>query len=835
MNQPAKAYREESTIADFIPYSYHVTDNIVSTTSGEYLTVWKVLGRTHDCASQEDVQIWHAELNNLIRAVASEKVGFWTHEHHYPVAMYPKAEYRSKFCQILDERYQTRFDKSPAMVTDLYLTVIYDPLADSAQKAFSKLEKSSPEEIFERQAEAIHQLNEINGQIGAALKGYGAHSLGIYFRDEKGNPVEEDEEENSETQALEKGFAYSRALEWLGYLVNGEASPVPVCRDRIREYLADSRVLFGLFGEMGEIRTVTRKRFVAAIEIRDYEEKTEPGQLNALKEAPYEYILTQSFRCMSPDAAKGFLTRQQRSMLEVGDASKSQVESLTAAMDAAVARRFVFGHHHATVHVYGNSPKQVRKDLDNAKQAFSLWGIKPGVCGLSSEAAYHAMLPANWKYRPRPCPINSWNFWCFSPFHNFMTGKPEGNPWGPAVTLFSSSTGSPFFFNWHPGTPGRDETGKRPAAHTMILGMTGEGKTTLLDFLLAQSEKFGARYVVYDKDCSTKPLILAMGGRYKRIRDGEASGWQPMQMEPNLRNIAFCKRLVTKLVKLAGEPVTHNDERQISDAVDAVMGEGSRVPLEGRTLTAVLSHLPAPHNFSKNSGASSVSSRLQPWCHGGQYGWLFDNPRDQIDLNVTSIYGYDLTEFLTDGDDEDAHPARSPLLMYLMYRNNQLVDGVHRHIEIFEEFWKYLDDPDVEKQLKDGLLTRRKYKSHYVFSTQEPEAALSSRITSTIRQQLATLILLPNPKADWESYKKLRLTRSEFDTMKDLPRGSRQFIVKQDDRAAIAKFDLGQDADDLLTVLSGTPESSAALDRIIAQRGPSPDDWLEEFMHEAQS
>lgn len=830
MSHHALKFRDENPIVNDIPYSYHLSESVISTPQGEYLTVWKVEGRTYECASQEDAFIWHDEINNLIRSIGTPNVAFWTHEHHHPSDDYPVSQYKTKFCQELDKRYRGRFNNSPVFVTDLYLTVIYNPVADKTQKSLAKLEKKSLSDIAENQLEALAALEEINGQIETSLKEYGAKRLGIYFRDRDGNVVSQDDEDSEAD--ISGQHAYSSALEWLAYLVNGERSLMPVGRDRIRDYLVDSRAMFGLFGEMGEIRTPTQRRYLASVEIRDYEAKTEPGQINNLKELEFEYILTQSFACMSPEAARGFLTRQQRSMLEVGDASTSQIEEMNAAKDAAVARRFVFGHHHATVHTYGSSPKAVRKQLDQVKSSLTKWGITPGVCGLSSEAAYLAMLPGNWRFRPRPVPINSWNFACFAPFHNHMTGKPTGNPWGPAVTLFKTRTGSPFYFNFHPSDLGRDETGKRPAAHTLILGMSGEGKTTLLDFLLAQSEKFGARYTVYDKDLSTKPLILAMGGKYRRIHDGVPSGWQPLQMDPTPRNLAFCKRLVIKLVKGAGEPVTHRDEQEISQAVEAVMGEGSLLERHERVLTSVLHHLPRPHSFDRE-GPASVADRLSPWCAEGQYGWLFDNPRDDMDLTETGIYGYDLTEFLTDGDAEDPHPARAPMLMYLMYRNSQLVDGEHPHIEVFEEFWKYLDDPDVSRDIKDGLLTRRKFNSFYVFSTQEPEAALSSSITSTIRQQLATLLLLPNPKADWASYQKLRLTRSEFDTVKGLPSRSRQFLVKTGDQSTVAKFDLGGSNDDLLSVLSGTPDSSRLLDQIIQDKGAHPDAWLDDYMREA--
>ncbi|SPW81753.1 hypothetical protein [Escherichia coli] len=49
--------------------------------------------------------------------------------------------------------------------------------------------------------------------------------------------------------------------------------------------------------------------------------------------------------------------------------------------------------------------------------------------------------PGNQKWAAAPGSDNSWNFLHFSPFHNFMRGKPDNNPWGPALTMFRTISG----------------------------------------------------------------------------------------------------------------------------------------------------------------------------------------------------------------------------------------------------------------------------------------------------------------------------------------------------------------------------------------------------------
>lgn len=77
-------------------------------------------------------------------------------------------------------------------------------------------------------------------------------------------------------------------------------------------------------------------------------------------------------------------------------------------------------------------------------------------------------------------------------------------------------------------------------------------------------------------------------------------------------------------------------------------------------------------------------------------------------------------------------------MMYLLYRVRDSIDGKRRVIQCFDEFHAYLDDPVIEREVKRGIKTDRKKDAIYVFATQEPNDALSSRIGRTIMSQTVT-------------------------------------------------------------------------------------------------
>ena len=74
--------------------------------------------------------------------------------------------------------------------------------------------------------------------------------------------------------------------------------------------------------------------------------------------------------------------------------------------------------------------------------------------------AFWSQLPGNFTYRVRVGDITSRNFAGFSSFHNFPMGRIKGNQWGDAVTMFKTSSGAPFYFNFHKGDLGNFPKGR---------------------------------------------------------------------------------------------------------------------------------------------------------------------------------------------------------------------------------------------------------------------------------------------------------------------------------------------------------------------------------------
>lgn len=805
----SKAWDRENEVSDFVPYSVQLNENTIKTHGGDYLQVVKLDGRAHESADHEDVVIWKEQLNTLLKNIASPNLALWVNTVRRAENTYPGGEYKPGFAERLNEKYRAHLADTRMMVNELYVTILYRPGTTKADRFFQKLEKD-PKAIRQQQLEAIEKLTETTALITSSLSNYGPRILGTYER---------------------KGQLHSEVMEFLSFLINGEWYPRVLPRRDLSQALPFNRPFFG--ADAFEIRGVVDRQIGASLGIGEYPENTEPGLLNALLSAPFSLILTQSFNFLSKPVSVEILSRQQRRMRNAGDLAESQITAIDDALDDLVSGRIVFGEHHLVLTVYGADPENLKSNLAAARAELADcsmvvtredWGI---------EAAYWSQLPGNFKYRPRPAPISSKNFAGFSSFHNYPTGRRTGNQWGPAVTMLKTSSGSPYYFNFHEPLDSskakkkaqieaeqgassltEDKEEQKALGNTVIVGPSGSGKTVAQGFLMAQSKKFAPTQVVFDKDRGLEVYVRAEGGVYLPLKMGEKTGCNPFQMEPTEENVMFVGEL---LKKCAGGQFSSRDEKDISNAVRKVMSLENRAL---RRISMVLEYLDPTVD-------EGIHARLSKWCATaegiGSLAWVFDNETDDLVFEGNTMFGFDVTDFL------DMPEVRTPLVMYLFHRIEQLIDG--RRIMIFmDEFWKLLLDEYFEDLAQNKLKVIRKQNGLLVFGTQSPKDVLQSPIAHSIIEQCSTMIFMPNPKGTRADYVDgFKLSEREFLLIKEeMQPGSRRFLIKQGHNSVVAELDLKGFSDEL-AVISGTTENVELLAKAIEKCGSDPDAWLPEF------
>lgn len=809
MNAPLriKQLRQEAELSfREIPYDGHVTKNVVITTDGDYVMVFKLSGVSFDSADDTQWNNWHNSLCNTLRGNGfyDPRVTIWTHIVRRTDNEYPEGEYPEGFSRDFNERYRGRVVSELLMVNELYLTVVFRPIVSKVGRSLFKTIDDDKQRLADKKA-ALEFMDQRAIEIEASFRRYDPERLGTY-------------EYN--------GHIFSEVLEFFAYLVNGEYARMPVRRQRAGDYMAMVRPSFGT--ETIEVRHPVITYRGAILGYQTYPDESAVGCLNALLSAPFEFTLTQSFSYMTKASAKFVVKNGRRQMKNTDDDAKSQIAALDDLLELLESNKVAFGHHHINLFVKAYSAEVLEKNIADALAIMGDNGCVVAREDLACESAFWAMLPGNFKYRPRLSPITTRNFAALSPFHNYPSGRKAGNHWGEAVTMLLSDANTPYHFSFHASDPEDPDGGtKKDVGHTLILGPTGSGKTVFVTAMQAFLDKFGASYVSFTKDNDQELMIRALGGKFRPLKTGYPTGFNPFQLEPSKKNILFWNKLVKSLVT---RPLVLKDEREIEEALQWLAG----LNREDRRLGKLLDYL-------DKGTQDSVYYYLRKWCYArapgeedGLYAWVLDNPEDEIAAlldgkqDVVRV-GFDVTEFL------DEPTVRTPTNMYLFHLVDYLVDGRRMAIWI-AEFWKALGDAAFESFAKDQLKTIRKKNGFVVLDSQSPEDALNHPIAPTLIGQTATKILFPHAEAKRDAYiNGLSLSEREYRLIKEeLGEGSRRFLIKQSGNTVVAKLDL-KGFNDELKVLSAKPHTIELARSLIEEHGDEPAKWLPYFMEKRSS
>ncbi|TPK72138.1 VirB4 family type IV secretion/conjugal transfer ATPase [Mesorhizobium sp. B2-4-15] len=788
--------RRDRPVATHVPYMRHLANGIVGLESGALVCVIKLDGLFFQTEDQAELNMRASVQNTMIRALGSSRYSLWSTIIRKEVTPAIDGSFANPFCDTLNARYMSGLKQRRMFTNDLYLTVVRARMRGAlgaAESLASLFAWSSDREARLLQSrERISELEEVAANITRELQRYGARVLGIVYRD---------------------GDPYSEPCEFFNTLLTCATSrPMRLPRMAIRNFVGTSRLHFSRRTLQAQAPTEADSRFGAILSIKEYPPFSGPGILDGLLQLNHEFILTQSFTIADKPIAQERIARLQR-QIQASDEAGSTVETdIDFAFNSLVNQEAVFGYHHLSLLCLARDLGGVDRSVSELGACLTDMNITWLREDLNMEASFWAQLPGNHSYIARSSMLSSANFAGFSSMHNFATGKAQGNHWGLPISILETTSQTPYWFNFH----------QRDIGHFLVTGPTGSGKTVVLTFLLAQAFRISPqpRAVFFDKDRGAEIFIRAVGGTYEVLRPGISTGFNPLQMDNSAPNREFLLRLLKVMLKPAGG---HGFSQEEEDILEQAIGRICREPIEQRTL-ANLSGLLMGRS---RSDANDLQSRLRPWFEG-EKAWLFNAPRDALSLSNSRVFGFDMTHVLDNAE------VRTPALMYLYHRLDELLDG--DPVLIFmDEGWKLLQDATFSNYIVDKMKTIRKLNGIVGFGTQSAADIARAPQSNTLIEQSSTNLHFPNPRADAESYVgRFGLTAKEFAFIRNTPPERRTFLIKHGNDSVIARLDLSS-MPDMLKVLSGRKETVELCAALRARLGDDPANWLAEFCREGTS
>ncbi|MAS85574.1 MAG: type VI secretion protein [Erythrobacteraceae bacterium] len=783
LSSDSKATAREIQAGAHLPYARHLDDATIQTREGLLIQTIRVGGLLFETADSSELN-YRAELRDaMLRAIGTSRFAVYHHIVRRRVDADLAGEYPDAFSLRLDDRWRQRCERRQLYVNELFLTLVRRPLqgrvgiADRLTRLFRSPSAAATEAALKGELTALNNAREA---LMAALAQYDPALLTRY--------------------QTEAGDTHSEPIELLACLFNGDLRPMVEPHGDIGHHLPARRISFGRNTVELAPTGAQGRRFVALVSIKDWPSQTMPGMLDELTRLPFEMQVSQSFAFVERGEALGRMNLALRRMRSAEDEAVSLRDELGMAKDEVAAGRAGFGEHHTTIAIHADDLALLDTQVAEVIALLADLGITGVREDIALEPTYWAQFPGNFKYIVRRGLVSTTNFASLASLHNFPVGRARRNHWGDAVTLFETTAAGPYFFNFH----------QRDLGNFTVIGPSGSGKTVVLNFLLAQARKYDPRIIFFDKDRGAELFIRAIGGSYDRLRPGEPSGLNPLQLEDTPANRSF---LIEWLSSLAGG-LDEAEAELVRDALDT----NSLQPIERRRLR----HFVELFRGGDRPRADDLYGRLKPWWGKGDRAWLFDNERDTTDLAEQSV-GFDMTAILDDP------VARTPAMLYFFHRVEERLDG-SPSIIVIDEGWKALDDEVFVRRIKDWEKTVRKRNGIVGFATQSAQDALESKIASAIIEQAATQIFMINPKARAEDYiNGFGLSAHEYDLVRTLPDSSHCFLIRHGNDSVVARLDLSGEKE-MLAILSGRESTMRSFDDIVKVHGEDPAKWMEPLL-----
>jgi type IV secretion system protein VirB4 len=501
-------------------------------------------------------------------------------------------------------------------------------------------------------------------------------------------------------------------------------------------------------------------KFIKTIAIEGFPMESYPAMLDGLSHIPIEYRWNSRFIYLDKEEAESLIDKQRRKWKQKVRGFKDQLmnsatgainfdaqnmaEDAEMAMSESSSGVVRFGYYNSVIILMHQSKKLLDEAVELTVKSINNLGFVPRVETINAIESYLGSLPGHGYHNVRRSIINTLNLSDLLPTTAIWLGlKYNICPFYPknsAPLFYAATTGySPFRVSLHVGDVG----------HTLIVGPTGSGKSTLVSFIMAQHFRYDtAQVFCFDKGYSSFILSQACGGDHYDIGNSHFA-FCPLANVDQPNEKIWAENWLETLLELQGVKVTPNHRQKIHNAIELLANSSSR------TLT----------DFVSTLQDLELREALVPYTLAGAMGKLFDAKSDNLNLSCNNTFQvFEMEHLMALGERNIV-----PVLDYLFHKIEANLDGSPSLI-VLDEAWLFVSHPTFKNKIKEWLKVLRKKNTAVIFATQSIADISNSPIREVIYESCPTKILLPNPEAGHEicieEYRRMGLNNQQIDIIK---------------------------------------------------------------------
>ncbi len=475
-------------LADFVPYSTHLNEDTVILKNGELMQVIKVTGFNFEgVENADDIDLRATIRQAIAKHCEGDNFAFWINTTRRKKDLVLKAEHSNEFCASLNDSWNERYKWNEQYMNELYISVLIQGedygvnLNDSFRGLLLNTESAQRRKEITWSAK---KLSEVTDKMVDSMSIYGARKLGIVKR--------------------EDNVYYSEIAEYLSKIINLQPEAIPVTDVDLCNVLPSHRLRMGI--DVIELSGATGKHYGKAVTIKEYHEQSRE-YIDSLLQLPIEFTIFESYDFIDQKQVLSNFENRLEYFKIANDKKIIENTGIKTMVEADTGKATDFGQHQITAFITNDDMSQLTNDVDIFCKELAELGVIHIREDIFLESCYWGQLPGNFPFLFRQSEISTNLIGGYASLYNFPAGKNHKNLWGDAVTVFNTDRGTPYFFNFH-----LEDNG-----HTLIVGPKGQGKSIVMNFLVAQASKFDPNIFYFDYGNGSEIFIRALGGEYHNL------------------------------------------------------------------------------------------------------------------------------------------------------------------------------------------------------------------------------------------------------------------------------------------------------------------------------
>lgn len=706
--------REDPRLSTLLYWDQVVAPGIVQQKDGSLLAVIRFRGPDLASALDEELVGLSAQLNTIFRGFPGGWT-FFSEAQRREVVTYPDSQWPDRVSAAVDaERSAQLLTPGRYYDTHTYLTLVYAKPRESVSRWRPWLYAHLPD--TESAAQTLRYFTEEVARLVGILATICPEADWL--------------------QTTETAPGTSPLLTYLHSTVSphGHAVGSSGSDAQLDTLLTDTDMGTGLYPTWGNPdNPLTFGGYLGVISLRQYPTTTHPGILDPLHHLPFPFRAV--LRYIVLDAAqavreiykyrKKWMGSTKRAGTVIAERwhhdESGMVEQVAVdyAMECAEAQTEAqhgsigFGYGSYTIVLWHTDFAVLAQRIRDVVAVVQRTGGTAKVEDLNAFAAWRGTIPGDVYSNVRRPLLHSMNLAHLLP----ATSPWQGPLWdthlqGPPLCVVIGQGQTPVRMSLHEGDVG----------HTGIIGRTGWGKSTLMNFLCLQWQRYpGAQTVVFDKGGASRALTAAVGGAWY---DLGATPLQPLARLETAEEIAWALDWLDSVCVLERVFLSPAQKEELYKALDAMQ----MLPHAQRTMSTLVLSL----------ADVVVQQALRAYTTAGPYGALLDGNTDAV--AACPWLCFELETLL------ETPRALNAVLPALFHRLEQRMTGTPVRY-FLHEGWLAFDTPYWATRLRQWLKGFRVKNGSVVIATQSLADAVDAPIMPALLDNVATWIYTANPLA----------------------------------------------------------------------------------------